>query len=96
MEAPKFKAGDHVRWTRHKNEECIITDGPFKPGVSLVSHQPGCGWNEYSYILVLPHSGQARLVGEDALAPVGQWVNCPGDHRVDMVSRDPQWQRRVS
>ena len=96
MDKPRFKVNDHVRWTRHHNEECIITDGPFKPGVARVSDQEGCGWKEYSYILVLPHSAQARLVGEEALAPIEQWVDCPGDHAKNPVGCVHAWRRRVS
>ena len=102
MEAPKFKVGDKVWWARHQNEEGIIADGPFAPGVRHWNQELGRGWpDEYSYVIMAFASGKSGLVGESALALMEQWVACPGEHRPQPFAEVPfgrphGWQRRVS
>jgi hypothetical protein len=71
---PRFKVNDEVRWPPSLGK---ITLGPYAPGVKLAGGH--AMYDDYTYVVRV---GEAVFMLEDhVLAPLPNWVACPGKHR---------------
>jgi hypothetical protein len=88
-DSPRFKVGDEVKWVCGAFDRGRIVLGPFAPGLREVGDD--CGpRTEYSYAI---RFGEAfRVLSDSSLAPVSNWVPCPGEHRHTGLAR-AAWER---
>lgn len=74
---PRFCIGDDVKWAHGEFDRGRIVLGPFLPGLTLFDG--GIRQSDYSYGV---RFGEAFIVlADSALAPLPNWVPCPGEHR---------------
>ena len=96
---PKFKFGAEVFWTHNqpfasgKYEVVKIIEEPMK---GLQRYDLNGDWNirfdDNPIVYLIKTSSEIVLVAESVLERIGDWDDCPGDHR-KVRSR---WERRVT